>query len=87
MAQTKQRLHFPPAFKAKIVREIRTNGRSLPEIVREHGLKEQAVRRWIRQAEIDEGSRAYGGFTTNELEDFAALKRQMRRVGRSMPFP
>jgi transposase len=85
MGQIKQRLHFPSAFKEEIVRQIRTSGRDIPEIVREHGLKERAVRRWIRQAEIDEGTRAFGGLTTGELEELAALKREMRRSGRSTP--
>jgi transposase len=53
-----------------IVRSVRWPGTFDPT--------ETAVRDWVRQAEVDTGQR--DGLTSSEREEFAALRRENRRL-------
>ena len=48
---------FSRQFKAETVALIRSSGKSVPQVCRDLDLAESVVRRWLAQAEIDEGSR------------------------------
>ncbi len=79
MAKRKRRA-FSPEYKAEIVERIRTSGRGISALVRENGLTETAVRRWVKQAEIDGGRGDAGALTTTEREELVRLRRENRRL-------
>lgn len=70
------RRYFSPEFKARTVELIRTSGKTVAEVCRELDLTETAVRKWVRQAEIDDGDRE--GISTDEREELAKLRRRVR---------
>lgn len=68
---------YPPEFRDETVRLVRESGRPRAEIARELGITSETIRQWIKQADIDEGRRD-DGFTTQEREEIAALRRRVR---------
>jgi len=70
------RRSFTPEFKADVVRMHQVEGRSIPAIARDLDLTETAVRSWVRQAEIDAGTR--DGLTNEERAELAHLRREVR---------
>ena len=74
--ERRQRRYFSPAFKAQTVELIRESGKTIPEVCRDLDLSETAVRRWVQQAEIDDGRAE--GLTTDEKAELAALRRENR---------
>ena len=54
--EARRRRSFSKAFKAEVVELVRTSGKAVPEVCRDLDLTETAVRVWVRQAEIDDGS-------------------------------
>ena len=74
--QRKTRRQFSKQFKAETVALIRTSGKSVPQVCRDLDLAESVVRRWVTQAEIDEGRRK--GLTTAEREELSKLRKEVR---------
>jgi transposase len=74
----RRRRSFSPEFKAEIVELCRQPGRTVPLVCQEFDLGETAVRRWVHQAEVDQGVRP--GVTTAEAEEVARLRKQLREV-------
>jgi transposase len=70
---------FPPEFKAEIVGMCLRGERSIPQVVHDFELTDSAVRNWIKQAQIDAGTRTDGP-TSGELDEIAALKAENRRL-------
>jgi transposase len=70
------RRSFSPEFKARTVELIRTSGKSVGEVCRDLDLTETAVRKWMRQADVDDGQRE--GLTTDEREELTRLRRRVR---------
>ena len=79
MAKRKRRA-FTPEFKAETVRLIRESGKSIGAVARELDLTETAVRDWVRQAEVDGGRGRPGALTTEEREELARLRREVRTL-------
>jgi len=79
MAKRKRRA-FSPEFKAETVRLIRESGKSIGAVARELDLTETAVRDWVRQAEVDAGRGRPGALTTEEREELARLRREVRTL-------
>jgi len=79
MAKRKRRA-FTPEFKAETVRLIRESGKSIGAVARELDLTETAVRDWVRQAEVDAGRGRRGALTTEEREELARLRREVRTL-------
>lgn len=67
---------YPPAFRAEAVRLVQSSGKSIPVIANDLGVSDQALRGWVRQAEIDTGQR--DGLTTEEREELRQLRRENR---------
>jgi transposase len=74
--QHKTRRQFSKQFKAETVALIRSLGKSVPQVCRDLDLAESVVRRWIAQAEIDEGRRE--GLITSEREELTKLRKEVR---------
>jgi len=67
---------YPPAFREEAVRLIRAGHKPLSEISKDLGVSDQTLRNWVRQAEVDEGSR--DGLTSGEKEELRRLRRENR---------
>jgi transposase len=70
------RRSFTPEFKAEVVGLVRRGDRSVAEISRDMDLVPSCVRRWVSQADIDEGRRP--GVATAEHEEIASLRKRVR---------
>ena len=76
MMTARLRRSFAPEFKAQTIELVRTSGKSVGEVCRDLDLTETAVRRWLTQADINEGRR--DGLTTAEREELSRLRRENR---------
>jgi transposase len=79
MARQKRR-KFTAEFKAETVKLIRESDRSVGQICRELDLTETAVRRWLKQADVDAGKGPSGALTTDELAELRRLRREVREL-------
>jgi len=69
---------YPPEFRRQIVELVRA-GRSMAELAREFEPTYETIRKWVRQADLDEGNGA-GGPTTDEKEELRRLRRENRQL-------
>ena len=76
MAKTQKR--YSAELQEQLVRLAR-GGRSAKELSREFEPSEQTIRNWVKQAELDDGSRS-DGLTTDEREELARLRRENARL-------
>jgi transposase len=67
---------FPPEFRAEAVRLHRIGERSLRETAQELAIAPETLRRWVQQAEIDEGKAQ--GLSTEERAELTRLRRENR---------
>ena len=72
------RTHVPyaPEYRRRIV-ELARVGRSVAELAREFEPSANAIRKWVKQAGLDEGLRN-DGLTTAEREELNRLRREIR---------
>jgi transposase-like protein len=49
--ERRQRRSFTSEYKAEAVRRVREGGKSLPQVAKEQGLTESALRNWVREAD------------------------------------
>ncbi|HVA80059.1 MAG TPA: transposase [Candidatus Binataceae bacterium] len=75
-----KRRAFSAEYKAEAVRLVGASGKRVGAIARELGLGERALRRWVRQAEIDAGGGPSGALTTGEREELGQLRRENQRL-------
>ena len=69
---------YSPELQQQLVRLCRS-GRRVKELAREYEPSEQTIRNWVKQAELDEGSRT-DGLTTEERQELAQLRRENARL-------
>ena len=69
---------YPPEFRAQMVELVRA-GRSPGELAREFEPAEYTIRKWVQQADWDEGRREDGP-TTDEKEEIRRLRREVRQL-------
>ena len=79
MSKRKRRT-FTKEQKADAVRLVRTSGEGIPSIARNLGLTENSLRRWVKQADIDDGKGTGGELTTAEKAEVRRLKKELRQV-------
>lgn len=67
---------FPEEFRRRAVELAREGSRPVLVVARELGISESGLRRWMAQADVDEGARP--GMTTEERGELARLRRENR---------
>lgn len=73
-----KRKRYSAELQQQMVRLVRT-GRTPEELGREFEPSAQAIRNWVKQAELDEGTRT-DGLKTEEREELARLRRENARL-------
>jgi len=74
------RRKFSAEYKAEVVKVIADSGKSIAALSLELGIGETALRRWVKQAEIDAGGGGEGALTSSERAELAALRRENKRL-------
>ena len=69
---------YPLEFKRDVVMVARRGDLTVPEVAADFGVSEESVRRWKRQADIDDG--VTEGLTSTEKSEIVALRREKRRL-------
>jgi len=69
---------YPPEFKADVARVARRGDMTAAEVAADFGISVESVKRWKRQAEIDDG--IVDGLTTAEQSELVQLRRDKRRL-------
>jgi transposase len=69
---------FPPEFKRDVVAVARRGDLKIAEVATDFDVAPETVRRWMRQADIDDGVR--DGLTTAEQAEVVRLRRANRRL-------
>ena len=76
MARKQRR--YPPEFRREIVGLVRS-GRSPEALAREFEPSASAIRKWGKQADLDEGHRN-DGLTTFERQELRQARREIKRL-------
>jgi transposase len=69
---------FPPEFKRDVVTVARRGDLTIAEVAADFDISVESVRRWMRQADIDDGIR--DGLTSSEQSELVQLRRDKRRL-------
>ena len=69
---------FPPEFKRDVVTVARRGDLTVSEVAVDFDISPESVRRWMRQADIDDGIRH--GMTSAEQSEVVQLRREKRRL-------
>jgi transposase len=69
---------YPPEFKRDVVTVARRGELTQAEVAADFGISVESVRRWTRQADIDDGITE--GLTTAEQSEMVQLRREKRRL-------
>jgi transposase-like protein len=69
---------FPLEFKRDVVTVARRGDLSMAEVAADFDISVESVRRWMRQADVDDGLK--DGLTTAEQSEVVRLRRQNRRL-------
>lgn len=69
---------YPPEFKKDVAAVARRGDLTVPEVAIDFGVSQESVRRWVRQAEVDDGVRE--GRTSTEQSELVQLRRDERRL-------
>jgi transposase len=59
--------------------ELVRSGRSPEDLAKEFEPSSQAIRNWVRQADVDEGRRA-DGLTSAERDELGRLRREVKQL-------
>src|SRR3982751_4923744 len=77
--RSRPRRSFTPEFKAEVVELCQRGDRTVRQVSQDFDLTETAVREWVKQADLDAGTRS-DGLSSDEKAELAALRRENRRL-------
>jgi transposase-like protein len=66
----------PPEFRRRAVELARLREKPIREIASDLGIAESCLRRWMAQADVDQGQRE--GLTSDERAELVRLRRELR---------
>ena len=66
----------PPEFRRRAVELARLREKPVAQIAKDLGISESCLRRWMDQADVDEGHKA--GLSTDERKELSVLRRKNR---------
>jgi transposase len=81
----KRRKTYSEELQQQLVRLVRS-GRTPEDLGREFEPSAQSIRNWVKQAELDEGSRT-DGLKTEEREELVRLRRENVRLKEEREIP
>ena len=76
----KPRRYFTDEQKAEAVNIVKQSGKPVSQVAREMGLTESALRKWVKQSQIDAQPRLEGELTSAEQQELVRLRRELKRV-------
>ena len=76
----RERRSFTREFKAEAVKLVKETGKSVRQVAEELDLTKTVLRRWVQQANTDEGKGPEGALTTAEKEELTRLRRENRTL-------
>ncbi|ABW31700.1 transposase [Acaryochloris marina] len=71
---------FTTEQKAEAVKIVQQSGKSVNQVARELDLTPSALRKWIKQAQIDQHPIPGGPLTSAERQELNQLRRDLKRV-------
>lgn len=69
---------YPPEFRRRLIELVRA-GQTPEELGKKFECTAQSIRNWVRQADLNEGSRK-DGLTSEEREELRQLRRENRTL-------
>ena len=72
------RRRFTEEFKARAVRLVLKDGQTAAQVARDLDLVESVLHGWVRQAKIDRGMGPAGALTSEERDELARLRKEVR---------
>ncbi len=78
--QQRKRRSFTPEFKAEVVRLVLDEGKSVTGVAKDLDLTASALSQWVERARADRGKSKRGTLTTEEREELAALRKEVRKL-------
>ena len=76
----KPRRYFTDEQKAEAVNIVKKSGKPVSQVAREMGMTESALRKWVKQSQIDAQPRLEGELTSAEQQELVRLRRELKRV-------
>ena len=76
----RQRRAFTSEFKAEAVRLCKLGDRSIGQVAKDLDLTENALREWVKRADIDAGQGPPGALTTVERQELTQLRAKVKRL-------
>lgn len=76
----RKRRSFSPEFKAEAVRLVIDEGKSISEVAKDLDLVASALSQWVERARADRGKSKRGTLTTEERDELAKLRREVRTL-------
>jgi transposase len=74
------RRQFTDEFKAGAVRLVLVEGKSVTQVSRDLDLTPSSMGKWVEQARADRGQSKRGTLTTEEKEELARLRKEVREL-------
>jgi transposase len=73
---------YPDELRERAIREVRATGRPIAHAAKDMGLRKEALRGWVRQAEADRGERD-NRLTTADPDELRQLHKEIAELMRA----